>query len=242
MEATLTVAFAEGAVTRLRREFKLVVSQREAAEVCARLHQELGAPPCATQITSIYFDRPGLPLARRAQTSPDDCLKIRTKEYAPDLSGGELPRVVFEVKRERNGLTRKRRVWLPRTELHEVLAPRRNVVSELPEDGAMIPVVAVTYVREVYQRSAAWRITVDRDIRYHAVDPAVALGSQKVSVERLGPTLGCEPRVVIEVKHLGAELPSWVESLRAGRGTHFSKFAEGVARLSAGNQVGVREG
>lgn len=241
MDASSTVAFAEGAVTRLRREFKLVVSQEEAEGICSRLHQELGAPPCATQITSIYFDRPGLPLARRAQRTPEDCLKIRTKEYAPDLCGGELSRVVFEVKRERNGLTQKRRQWLPRSELGELLSRRRNVLSGV-DAGEMKPVLAVTYLREVFQRDAAWRITVDRDIRYHAVDRAVALGSQKVSVERLGRPLGSEPRVVIEVKHLGAELPSWVESLRVGRGTHFSKFAEGVARLSAGNQVGVGEG
>lgn len=228
----MQVVFAEGAVTRSRREFKRVLSPEDAAAQCLRLETELGAPPGSTQITSIYFDRPGLPLAARAQRTPQNCLKVRTKEYAPDVGDPSGNRVVFEVKRERDGLTQKRRAWVRRDEL----GPRLS-----SEGASLLPVVAVTYRRVIYQRDDAWRITVDRDIRYHAVNAALAFGMQKLSPERLDGLLGKEDRVVLEVKHLGAELPSWLEALRGCRWERFSKFAEGVAHLGGKGSGGVRE-
>lgn len=237
----MPIAFAEGAVTKLRREFKLVLDERETESVCRRIRFELGAGPAETQITSVYFDRPGMPLARRAQQTPDDCLKVRTKEYFPDLNANGQARVVLEAKREHHGLTRKMRVWLSREQLRGAMSGTR-AARRRHLRGPLLPTVAVTYVRQVYQRTAAWRVTVDRDIRFYGVGEALAFGAGPVTPEALGAPLDREPRVVVEVKHLGEELPLWLEVLREDRSSRFSKFAEGVARLTAMPRYGIQGG
>src|SRR5688500_16653209 len=168
----MSVAFAEGAVTRLRREFKLLLPHEVAGKLCERLLRE--AEPSSTRITSVYFDGPGLPLMSRARKSPDNCLKIRTKEYFPDV-GSRSARVVLEAKRERNGFTQKERVWIPRSEL-SVLERSGELWKRLPliDGGCLAPVVAVTYRRDVYQHTASWRVTVDRNVSFHPVDSTLA--------------------------------------------------------------------
>lgn len=236
------LSFAEGEVTKLRREFKLVLEEETALALCGQLSQELGGHlPPPTRIVSVYFDRPGCPLASRALRTPEDCLKVRTKEYSPDLGAGGVQRVVLEVKRERHGLTQKRRVWVPRTELGRVL---RGGASLLPliAGGSLVPVLAVTYKRHVYQATQAWRVTVDRDIGYHHVTPELALSQQSLTTERLGEPLWADRRVVVEVKHLGQELPEWLASLNPGGAPAYSKFAEGMARVHAFATDGVAGG
>src|SRR5512145_1317479 len=106
----MEMPFSEGAVTRARREHKLVLSRRDSATLCARLAGALEVPAGApTQITCVYYDAPGLPLAARALATPDDCVKLRTKEYFPDVSGSPVARVVVELKRECAEVTRKSR-------------------------------------------------------------------------------------------------------------------------------------
>ncbi|AFE06381.1 hypothetical protein COCOR_05461 [Corallococcus coralloides DSM 2259] len=233
------ISFAEGEVTKLRREFKRVLEAPDAKAVCARLSQELGGylPP-PTRIVSVYFDKPGHPLARRALLTPDDCLKVRTKEYSPDVGAAGRERVVLEVKREHRGLTQKRRVWVPRTELGRAI---KGGVSLLPliAGGSLSPVLAVTYRRHVYQVSQEWRVTVDRDIGFHAVSPELALSPVALTVERLGLPVWEDSRVVVEVKHLGAALPEWLSALNPGGATAYSKFAEGMARVHAFTSGGV---
>ncbi|RKG96136.1 VTC domain-containing protein [Corallococcus sp. CA053C] len=233
------LSFAEGEVTKLRREFKRVLDGTDAAAVCARLSQELGGclPP-PTRIVSVYFDKQGYPLAERAMLTPDNCLKVRTKEYSPDVGAGGRERVVLEVKRERGGLTQKRRVWVPRAELGRAI---RGGVSLLPliAGGSLAPVLAVTYRRHVYQVSQSWRVTVDRNIGFHAVSPELALSPTALTVERLGLPAWEDSRVVLEVKHLGAELPEWLAALNPGGAPAYSKFAEGMARVHAFAAAGV---
>ncbi|MBN8231561.1 VTC domain-containing protein [Corallococcus macrosporus] len=233
------ISFAEGEVTKLRREFKRVLEASEAKAVCSRLSQELGGVlPPPTRIVSVYFDKQGYPLTARALTTPEDCLKVRTKEYSPDVGAAGRERVVLEVKRERNGLTQKRRVWVPRSELGRAI---RGGVSLLPlfTGGSLSPVLAVTYRRHVYQVSQEWRVTVDRDIGFHAVSPELALSPTALTVERLGLPVWEDSRVVLEVKHLGAELPEWLSALNPGGPAAYSKFAEGMARVHAFASGGV---
>jgi hypothetical protein len=235
------ISFAEGEVTKLRREFKLVLGTQEAEELCARLSWELGGLlPAPTRITSVYFDRPGQPLTLRALRTPHDCLKVRTKEYSPDVGAGGVRRVVLEVKRERNGITQKRRVWVPRAQLRNVM---RGGVGLLPliAGGSLHPTLAVTYRRNVYQSSDAWRVTVDRDIAYHRVTPEQALSEHTLCAEALEPPILREQRVVLEVKHLGRSLPEWVQALSRGATGGYSKFAVGMAQLqfcATGSSVG----
>ena len=226
----MAYAYSEGAVTRLRREFKLLLPKEEAEALVARLRGETA--PCTTQITSVYFDRPGLPLTTRAHSTPEDCLKIRTKEYFPDLGGGA--RVVVEAKRERNGLTQKQRAWVDRSEL-QALYESGELWGRVPlsDPGALAPVLAVSYLRDVYQRSETWRVTVDRDVSFHPIEVALALGSTRLEGTVLPAPFSREQGVVLEVKHLGHELPQWLAELRAKRATKYSKFAEGMARRNA---------
>lgn len=223
--------FAEGEVTKLRREFKLVLGADEALVLCAKLSVALGGclPP-PTRITSVYFDKPGYPLTRRSLRTPNDCLKVRTKEYSPDLGAGGQQRVVLEVKRERHGLTQKRRVWVPRADLGRVLRGGAGLLP-LIAGGSLVPVLAVTYKRHVYQATQEWRVTVDRDIAFHTISPELALSQLSLTAERLGPPQSMDSRVVVEVKHLGCELPEWLASLNPGGAPAYSKFAEGMARV-----------
>ena len=226
-----SMGFAEGAVTRLRREFKLVLEPQDAQALCAKLGAELGGVlPPPTRIVSVYFDRAGLPLTRRAIERPGDCIKVRTKEYSPDLGAGGQVRVVLEVKRERGGLTQKRRTWVPRAGLAHALRGSGQL-PQLFAGGGLVPTVAVAYRRHVYQVASAWRVTVDRDITFHPVTPAQALGADALTAQALAPALWREGRVVVEVKHLGDALPGWLAALNPGGPTAYSKFGEGMARL-----------
>jgi hypothetical protein len=237
------LSFDEGEVTKLRREFKRVLDEAVAAELCARLSEELGrhmSPP--TRIVSVYFDKPGYPLTQRALLTPEDCLKVRTKEYSPDLGAPEVQRVVLEVKRERHGVTQKRRVWVPRPQLRSVLHGGLGLLP-LIAGGRLLPVLGVTYLRHVYQATHAWRVTVDREIRFHAVTPELALSETTLTAERLQPSLFEDRRVVVEVKHLGEELPAWLAKLHpGGRRPAYSKFAEGMARVHTFARDGVLGG
>ena len=234
-------SFAEGEVTKLRREFKLVLSPEDAEVLAERLSQELGGRlPVPTRITSVYFDRPGQPLTMRALRTPHDCLKVRTKEYLPDLNACGVQRVVLEVKRERNGITQKRRAWVPRSQLRSVMHGRVGLLP-LIAGGSLSPTLAVTYRRNVYQSSDAWRVTVDRDISYHHVTSELALSEQTLCAERLEAPVMRDPRVVLEVKHLGRALPEWVRELSQRSAEGYSKFAVGMAQLHAcasGSSVG----
>jgi hypothetical protein len=235
------LSFAEGEVTKLRREFKLVLGPEDAEVLCGHLSRELdGCLPPPTRITSVYFDRPGHPLTLRALRTPHDCLKVRTKEYSPDLGSAGVQRVVLEVKRERNSVTQKRRLWVPRAQLRSVM---RGGVGLLPliAGGNMHPTLAVTYRRNVYQSSDAWRVTVDRDIAYHRITPELAFSDQALSLERLQEPVLRDPRVIVEVKHLGRALPEWIAALNRGSSEGYSKFAVGMAQLEAcalGGSVG----
>jgi hypothetical protein len=228
------LSLSEGEVTRLRREFKLVLDVDVVPELCTRLSAELGGClPRPTNIVSVYFDKPGYPLAARALRTPEDCLKVRTKEYSPDLGADGLQRVVLEVKRERNGLTQKRRVWVPRTQLQSVIRRSAGLLP-LIAGGRLRPVLAVTYQRHVYQSMQSWRVTVDRDIGYHSITSQLALSGTTLTADRLEPAVFTDRRVVVEVKHLGDELPAWLAALHSGsRRPAYSKFAEGMARVHA---------
>lgn len=236
------LSFAEGEVTKLRREFKLVLDGQAAGSLCNRLSLELeGYQPQATRIVSVYFDKPGCPLTQRALRTPEDCLKVRTKEYSPDVGSGGVQRVVLEAKRERHGVTQKRRVWVPRARLQTVLRGGAGLLP-LIASGRLSPVLAVTYRRHVYQCSRSWRVTVDREIGFHPISPELALSDTTLTPERLGAPVFVDSRVVVEVKHQGDSLPDWLARLNPGGLPAYSKFTEGMVRVHAFAVDGALEG
>src|SRR5712671_5502305 len=220
------VAFAEGTITTLRREAKLAVAPDQAASLRPRLAAEVG-PPTVSRIVSVYFDGRGWPLAARAAAAPHDAVKLRFKEYFPDLGGAGCGRVVLELKREANGVTRKERVWVPRDGL--LAALREPAVPGLRawmRECPFAPVVAVSYEREVYQGDETWRVTVDSAVEFFRIDPQLALSPRPLRRELLGESAGREERTIVELKSADGDLPAWLAECGAGQG--YSKFAHAM--------------
>jgi hypothetical protein len=215
-----THSFAENGVTNLRREVKILLDPDEAEPVAAALARFM--PPQECQIVSVYFDSPGGALAQRAASSPEDCVKVRVKSYAPDRSG--VPgRVVLEVKRERAGITSKERLWLPLADVRDAVAS-----SLAPSFGALAPAVATSYRRRVYQTTPHWRVTIDDGLTFHEAGWSLFADDAPPWHGALGPALGAEPRVVVELKFGPDGMPRWLAHLGWTRGTTYSKFAAAV--------------
>lgn len=222
----MPVAFAEDRITRLRREAKLALAAAEAAGLRARLAAEVG-PPAVSRVVSVYFDGPGWPLAARAAAAPHDTVKLRFKEYFPDRGVSGSDRVVLELKREAQGVTRKERVWLPRDGLEAALRDRGiPALRGWTGDCPLAPAVAVSYEREVYQGQESWRVSVDSGVEFFPVDARRALSAQPLRRELLGEPAGREERIIVELKHLDSHLPSWLAPFAGARG--YSKFVQAM--------------
>jgi hypothetical protein len=216
-----TVAFADGGITRIRCETKLLLEPQEAERIARALEAEMTPYEC--RVAAVYFDSPDAKLARRAASTPDDCVKVRAKAYDPDL-GSHGARVVLEVKRERGGMTSKDRLWLPPGDVAAELDR-----SFVPVFGPLAPSVASSYRRRVFQCSAAWRVTIDDDLRFHCADWGAFAPGMRPSVATLPPAFGAERRTVVELKHTPGTLPRWLALIGQLRGTRYSKFAAGTA-------------
>lgn len=231
--ATGMVPFAEGAVTRLRREVKALLEPDEAAAMVRRLTGELGPPGPLTRIVCVYFDAPGGQLGHRALTVPRDCVKVRVKAYHPDLAGppGAL---TLEVKRERGALTSKERRRIDRAAVRDAV----NALAPLGP-GPLAPCVATAYRRTVFQRTEGWRVTLDQDLSFHpatwdAFDPGAPPWPAA-----LGPAAGVEPRVILELKLANEAPPMWLAALATSRAEPFSKFVEALAKAAPARSQGA---
>jgi SPX domain protein involved in polyphosphate accumulation len=229
----MALAFAEGCVTQSRQEFKLVMPAMLANKLAKLLAFDLNMPNApSTLITSVYFDERNFSLAKRALKSPHDCVKVRTKEYFPDLGDSNGPRLVLEVKREQSGLTNKNRTWLSRADFATAASTSgAGSLLRAIHAGELHGVLAVTYRRRVYQDDARWRVTIDDELSFYRVDQLTALSATPLTHERLGPPEETDDRVIVEVKHRGKSLPEWLSQLEGVRTSRFSKFAEGMSRL-----------
>lgn len=216
-----TVAFADGGITRIRCETKLLLDAEQAERIARALEAEMTPYEC--RVAVVYFDSPDARLARRAVSMPDDCVKVRVKAYDPDL-GSHAARVVLEVKRERGGMTSKERVWLAPDDV-----PAELERSLVPIFGPLAPSVASSYRRRVFQCTATWRVTFDDDLRFHGADWSVLAPGVPPSVATLPPAFAAERRTIVELKHAPGTLPRWLALMGQLRGTRYSKFAAGIA-------------
>jgi hypothetical protein len=226
----MSVAFAEGVVTRLRNERKVLFPAD--ADEAERIWADVtgGSRTDRTCVTSVYLDRPGMPLARRAREDGRDCLKIRVKEYAPDRSGDDS-RVVLEVKREQGSLTAKERLWLPRSRVRDVVAGVGDEAVSA-KDPRLAPVVAATYERRVFQTAETWRVTLDRAIAFRLAGWEALARDDVPAAARLGPRCGVGPAAVLEVKWVGDDVPAVLRGLVAARARTYSKFVDAFACLA----------
>lgn len=220
-----TVAFADGDITRIRCETKLLLEPEEAERIARALEAEMAAWEC--RIAAVYFDSPDAKLARRAAASPEDCIKVRAKAYDPDL-GSDRARVVLEVKRERGAMTSKERIWVAPEDV-----AARVEASLAPYFGPLAPSVASSYRRRVYQRDAGWRVTIDDDLRFHAAGWGLFAAGERPTAAALPPPFAAERRTVVELKHAPGALPRWLAAMGQLRGTRYSKFAAGTAEADA---------
>jgi hypothetical protein len=228
-----THSFAENGITitSLRREVKILLDPGEADPVAgalARLNR-----PLESQVVAVYFDSPDRALARRAASSPDDCVKVRTKSYQPDRSA-EPGRVVLEVKREREGITSKERIWLPPADVRDAVAN-----SLAPTFGALAPAVATSYRRRVYQTTPHWRVTIDDELTFHQATWALFADDAPPWHGALGPALGAEPGGGLELKFGPDGMPRWLANLGWTRGTTYSKFTAAVGLDARGRSAGA---
>ncbi len=223
------VPFAEGRITRLRRELKLLLPADAAERLARRLEEE--ATPHATSVAAVYFDTPDGRLARRAATTPGECTKVRAKAYDPDR--GPAPgRAVLEVKRERDGTVLKDRLWVPRADVRAALASFAP-----PSLGALAPVVATSYARRVFQPSPAWRVTLDDRVAFHPASwDLVAAPSWHAA---LCPPFAADPRTVVELKFVEGRLPAWLAAIAAAAAVPFSKFAQAMAHAGRESSRGA---
>jgi hypothetical protein len=220
-----TVGFADGGITRIRCETKMLLEPGEAERLARALETEMQPYEC--RVAAVYFDSPDAKLARRAAVTPDDCVKVRAKAYDPDL-GSDEARVVLEVKRERSGMTSKERLWLSPREV-----PAEVERTLVPVFGPLVPSVASSYRRRVFQCTASWRVTIDDDLRFHEVDWGVFAAGERPTVATLLPAFAEEPRIVVELKHAPGALPRWLALVGQTRGIRYSKFAAGTAGTDA---------
>lgn len=240
----------DAALTRCRHERKIAVDPLLADELARQLEARCGLEtPPQTRITSVYFDTADGRLAAAALSAPTRCLKVRTKEYAPDLAAPAVARCVVEIKQRRGTLTRKRRFWVSRSELLAVFeevpdglpaSPRAlDARAALAPRGRLEPVVAVTYLRRVYALGRGLRVTFDRDVAFHLAPAELLLGSAPLRYERLPQPFAREERRVVEIKHQGAIAPAWAAPLLAAQECGFSKFGAAVALLGAQRPLGA---
>ncbi len=216
-----SLPFAEGEITRIRRETKILVEPDEAERIAAAL--ALRAAPRVSRIACVYFDTAERKLARRAVSTPDDCVKVRTKSYDPDAQPHE-GLVVLDVKRERRGTTSKDRRWLAPEEVPEAVR-----TSLEPVFGRLAPTIASSYRRRVFQCSPSWRVTIDDDLRFHLAEWALFAPDRLPWHASLARAFAAEPRTVIELKHAPGALPPWLDALGRARGTPYSKFTAGAS-------------
>ncbi|MFN7133358.1 MAG: VTC domain-containing protein, partial [Myxococcales bacterium] len=198
-----------------------------------------------TRVVSVYFDCADGRFAEAALRTPEQSLKLRTKEYVPDLGHQGPPRCVVDVKRQRGEVITKHSSWVSRSAVRAIFCGSAEEALAFGADALaahasvrtatggepLRPVVAVSYLRTVYQGSSELRITVDRELAFHRGDTDLLLGPEPVTAKALGRPVARDGRVIVEVKHVGETAPGWIEPLLRDRRTPFSKFGAAMTIL-----------
>lgn len=238
----------EEALTRQRHERKLTLTAPEAERLCKQLEKAFGKTNLAeTRITSVYFDCADGRFARRALADPENSVKLRTKEYEPDYDNPQgAARCVLDLKKQRGRLITKHRSWIPRGALRAIFSGDAEAVRRFGHAALtafarvraaaggerLMPVIAVSYRRRVFQASSDLRVTVDRELAFHRGDPELFLGPDALTAERLGTPVGRDERIIVEVKHVGENVPAWISPLIEVEIQGLSKFGAAIPFLS----------
>ncbi len=197
----------------------------------APIEYEPGRPE--SQITTVYFDTAAGTWSRGRSAT-----KFRCKNYGGTESWFELKRRVGIV------VDKWRRPVTPE-QLADVLDGTRRSDSLARFVGAdpLLPLAVVSYRRTAFEWRGL-RVTLDRDVRFHAPssadgpDAGPACGLRRASREP-GRLLGEAGRVVVEVKQEGT-LPEWLAGpLGSSRAKEFSKSKRALALLGIRREEGA---
>jgi hypothetical protein len=151
-----------------------------------------------TEITTVYLDtREGTWSVGRTRT------KFRCKSYQdPSLYW-------FEIKQRRGLKVDKRRQSVVPGDLPPILEGLRRgpILARWIGSSPLLPLVAVKYRRTAYEFDDV-RLTIDRDVRFLAVEPGEPW--------RIGRVFGRKAGFVVEIKRDGG-VPIWLKAGLGGR-------------------------
>ncbi|MHB8877090.1 MAG: VTC domain-containing protein, partial [Myxococcaceae bacterium] len=178
----------------LGRQHRLRVSQEDARAITRAVAAEVPAEVFPERMSSLYFDRTGLPLLHRARQRPDQALQVRAS-----VRSSEPEHAVVEVVEFRGDAFELQRLDIPRETLRRAL--RAHATSELLPSlpTGLVPSLRVTFLRERFARET-WEVTLDRELAYRA---------QGVAPLR-------EPDVVVTVTWWERRPPKWLARLGEG--------------------------
>jgi hypothetical protein len=212
-------------------------------------------------VTTVYFDTPTRRLLDAARTPGRDNVKLRAKEYYdvhPSLA--ELATSVedvvhapgelwFELKHRSGVRTQKHRVRLSKGALWSWLGQRgepsradyvgreadARVLQQFldAEPEPLEPISVVNYQRCSWQSDdGELRVTLDSNLAFYAPTPQL-FERRSLLREGLGSACSRETRALLEVKHRGATLPSWLSTRLLTLGLSPSDYSKFVSSGSA---------
>jgi hypothetical protein len=257
-------------ITENRRELKFRLRAGEATSVLGAVAEHVPQhrfdgtggnplPRARSYVTTVYFDTKSRDLYRAVRENEDN-LKVRAREYYdlhPELlevatRPSDLvrysPVLWVELKAKTQGRTWKRRIGIPKADVHaffarrEVSAAMQAIQDQKANEGDVIgelsairdryaeplePSCLVNYRRTSYQSTdGSLRITVDQRLACFAPPEGLFTEAQPMVRERLGRPSFEEAGYILEVKATGA-LPAWLEQALEQAGIEplsFSKF------------------
>lgn len=215
-------------------------------------------------VSTIYFDTPSRRLLRAAQHRSVDHIKLRVKEYYdvhPSLAelATSVEEVVhapgdvwLELKRRSGARTQKHRIRVSKRVLSRWLEERggldrgdyvgRDADARVLQDylaaerERLVPASVVNYQRCSWQSEEGdLRVTLDSDLAFFE-PPRDLFGRPSLLREALGTPCLREPSALLEVKHRGDALPSWLSArlalLRLSP-VEYSKFVKSASAVEA---------
>ncbi|MEM7236135.1 MAG: VTC domain-containing protein, partial [Planctomycetota bacterium] len=195
---------------------------------------------------------------RQAESSYDNHLKLRVKEYAYLGDDGKylsFPTCFVEIKARRSGVVTKRRVPIARRDLGRLFQgedvwdsvvaavghePSQNITAAYVTLKRFIdrfetqPASLVSYRRSVYQESeGTLRITFDDQVSVFDAHPEHCTRPESLTPAVLGEPVTQYPKVILEVKCPSDVYPEWLRSALADfRSRNLSKFTTSVRSLA----------
>ncbi len=120
------------------------------------------------QINNIYFDTPGLTTLEDNVSGIANRKKFRVRWYGDDPKVIESPR--FETKIKQNMLGDKRVLSVDAFTIDDLKELTRTVNQHSGMNQGLSPVLMNSYVRSYFTTSDnKFRITIDREMRYHSL-------------------------------------------------------------------------